>query len=44
MSKLQLLTTQSCVHCAEVKKILAEIKLEFPDLDIKEIDIAASEG
>jgi len=44
MSKLQFLTMPGCHSCAEVKKIIEEIKPDFPDLEIEEIDMTTSEG
>ena len=44
MTKLQFLTMPGCHSCAEVKKIIEEIKPDFPDLEIEEIDMTTSEG
>lgn len=44
MIKLQLLTSEGCVHCAEVKRILEEIKPDFPNLEVTEIDMVTPEG
>lgn len=42
--KLQFLTMPGCSHCAEAKKIIEEIKPDFPDLEIEEIDMTTPEG
>ncbi len=42
--KLQFLTMPDCHTCAKVKKIIEEIKPDFPDLEIEEIDITSEEG
>ncbi len=42
--KLQLLTSSGCGHCAEAKKILEEIKPDFPELEIEEVDMTTDEG
>lgn len=44
MIKLQILTSKSFVHCAEAKEILKEIRPDFPELEIEEIDMAAKQG
>jgi glutaredoxin len=33
-----------CHSCAEVKKIIEEIKPDFPDLEVEEIDMITPEG
>lgn len=35
---------EGCVHCAKAKKVLEEIKPDFPDLAVEEIDIASEKG
>lgn len=44
MPKLQFLTMSGCHTCAEVKKTIEEIKPDFPDLEIEEVDITTPEG
>lgn len=44
MIKLQFLTSEGCVHCAEAKRILEEIKPDFPDLEVTEVDMVTPEG
>lgn len=44
MAKLQFLTMPDCHICEEVKEVLAEIKPDFPGLEIKEIDMTTPEG
>lgn len=42
--KLQFLTMPGCHTCAEVKKTIEEIKPDFPDLKIEEVDMTIPEG
>jgi glutaredoxin len=42
--KLQFLHTPNCHICEAVKKILEEIKPDFPDLEIESIDATTPEG
>lgn len=42
--KLQFLTMIDCHTCAGVKKIIEEIRPDFSDLEIEEIDIASPGG
>ena len=44
MLKVQFLTIAGCHNCAEVKKSLEELRLEFPNLEIEEIDMATPKG
>jgi len=44
MIRLQLLTAGGCSHCAEAKKILQEVKPDFPDLEIEEINMTTPKG
>ncbi len=44
MIKLQLLTSIGCGHCAEAKKVLEEVKPDFPDLQIEEVDMTTEAG
>ncbi len=44
MIKLQLLTTVGCSHCAAAKVVLEEIKPDFPNLEIEEVDMTTPEG
>lgn len=41
---LQFLTAPGCHICEEVRKILKEIKIDFPDLEIEEIDMTTPRG
>lgn len=42
--KLQFITMPGCHTCAKVKKTIEEIKPNFPDLEIEEVDMTAPEG
>lgn len=42
--KLQFLTMPDCHTCAKVKKILEEIRPDFPELEFEEIDITSEPG
>ena len=44
MPKLQFLTMSDCHVCTQVKKIIEEVKPDFPDLEIEEIDMTTPEG
>lgn len=42
--KLQFLTMADCIDCQKGKKIIEEIKPDFPGLEIEEINMTTSEG
>ena len=42
--KVELLTAPACTHCAEVKKILEEIKPDFPSLEVEEVEMTTPKG
>lgn len=44
MIKLQFLTMPGCPNCAEAKTVLEKVKKDFPELEIKELDISAPEA
>lgn len=45
MRKIELVKTPGCVECAKVKKMIdTEIKPQFPDLEVVEIDALTPEG
>lgn len=39
MTTLEILTTPGCSHCGKAKELIKKIKLDFPNLKVKEIDI-----
>ena len=41
---IQFLTMIGCHNCAEAKKIFDEIMPEYPEIEVKEIDITSAEG
>ena len=44
MIHIQLITTPGCTHCHEVKKIFEEVKGQFPDMQVEEIDATTPHG
>ncbi len=44
MIKLQLLTNMGCSHCAAAKVTLDEVKADFPNLEVEEVDMTTPEG
>lgn len=44
MEKIQFLTMVGCPICAKVKRSIEELKPEFPELKLEEIDMTTPEG
>jgi glutaredoxin len=44
MNKIQFLTIPGCHNCEAVKKIFEEIIPDFPNIEVKEIDMTTEEG
>lgn len=44
MVKVQFITVEGCVHCAAALKVFEELKPEFPQMEIQEIDATTPEG
>lgn len=44
MISIQLITTPGCTHCDQVKKVFEEVKPQFPDMEIEEIDATTPKG
>ena len=44
MNKIQFLTMPDCHNCAAAKRIFSDIMPDFPNVEVKEIDIAKPEG
>ncbi len=42
--KVELLSAPACIHCAEVKKLLEELKPDFPALEVEEIEVTTPRG
>lgn len=42
--KVELVSAPACVHCAEVKKILKELKPDFPTLEVEDIEVITPKG
>ena len=41
---LTIVTREGCIHCAQTKELLKKIGPEYPELEIKEVDITTPEG
>ncbi len=44
MIKVTLIRPSGCMHCVAVKKTLENLKADYPDLMINEIDVMTPEG
>jgi len=44
MINVQLVISPGCTHCAEVRKVLQEIKPKYPSMQIEEIDALGEKG
>jgi glutaredoxin len=44
MSKVLLITLQGCSHCENVKKTLARLKSDYPNLHVEELDVHSAKG
>lgn len=44
MIGIQLVSTPSCTHCEEVRKVLHELKPNYPEMQIEEIDATTQKG
>ena len=44
MIKIQFITVEDCVHCAAALKVFEELKTQFPQMKIQEIDATTPEG
>lgn len=44
MVKVQLVTSESCVHCMRAKEVLEKIKKDMPDLRVEVVDLLKPEG
>ncbi|MBI2024651.1 MAG: thioredoxin family protein [Candidatus Harrisonbacteria bacterium] len=42
--KMTLVTKEGCVHCAQTKELLKKIGPEYPELEVKEVDMTTPEG
>lgn len=41
---VQLVISPGCTHCAEVRKVLAELKPKYPAMQVEEIDATGEKG
>ncbi|EKD64872.1 MAG: hypothetical protein ACD_50C00275G0002 [uncultured bacterium] len=41
---VQLVSTPGCTHCEEVRKVLHEVKPQYPGMEIKELDATNPDG
>jgi glutaredoxin len=44
MINIQLVKTQGCSHCLQVKKLLEKLSLEFPKMKVEEIMMTTKKG
>ncbi len=44
MMQVKILSTPACGECAKAKKILEELKPQYPELAVEEVDMATPEG
>ncbi|NOX97153.1 MAG: hypothetical protein GXO98_03650 [Nitrospirae bacterium] len=44
MMQVKILSTPACGECAKAKKLLEEIKPQYPELVVEEVDMATPEG
>jgi len=44
MINIQLVSTPGCTHCEEVRKVLHEVKSQYPQMQIKELDATNPDG
>lgn len=44
MINVQLVSTPGCAHCEEVRKVLNEVKLQYPKMEVKELDATNPDG
>jgi len=42
--QVKILSTPACGECAKAKKLLEEIKPQYPELVVEEVDMATPEG
>lgn len=44
MNRVQLVKTENCSHCGQVKQVLEKLAPEFPEMKVREIPMATEEG
>jgi len=44
MINIQLVISPGCTHCAEVRKVLEELKPKYPQMQVEEIDATTEKG
>jgi len=44
MINIQFVTVENCYHCAKAKEIFEELKPQYPEMKIEEIDVTTPEG
>lgn len=44
MINIQLVISPGCTHCAEVRKVLEELKPKYPAMQVEEIDATTQKG
>lgn len=44
MISVQLVISPGCTHCAEVRKVLEELKPKYPAMQVEELDATTEKG
>jgi len=44
MIKIDFVTVKGCVHCAAALKVFEELKPQYPDMEVEEIDATTPKG
>lgn len=44
MITIQLVSTPGCTHCEEVRKVLNEVRPQYPQMQIQELDATNPDG
>ena len=44
MIKITLIRPDGCGHCVAVKKTIENLKVDYPEITLEEIDMVSSEG
>lgn len=39
-----MVTKEGCLPCLRIKRILGELKVEFPRIEVREVDFSSQEG
>jgi len=44
MISIQFVTVEGCYHCAKAKEVFEDLKSQYPEMKIEEIDATTSQG